>query len=98
MHDASPTTLEGVLEVRRTGTGSKGEMLRTVLVPACAPGDDTIADDDVEARTPRAIPVRMHGATRLDADPALDAWLGCAVRLHGRYAFATFVVERIEAC
>ena len=83
---ASPTTtLEGVLALRRVGVGSKGEMPRVVLVPDGAPDDAP------------PIPLRLAGATRLDADPAFTPWLGRAVRVHGRQAFATFVVERIEA-
>lgn len=44
----------------------------------------------------RTVPLRMAGAERLDADPGLVRYDGQSVRVTGRMAWRTFVVDTIR--
>lgn len=71
--------VEGVVELRVTGAGSKSEMLSVVLVPD---------DGDPLVLHPRE-------ARSLSADPDLAAYAGTRVRVVGRRRFSSFVVDEV---
>lgn len=74
--------LTGTVDVRRTGVGSKSEMLSVVL----------LVDDD--ERT--VMPLRRRDARALDAEPELAAYAGQRVCVTGSRQWTTFVVDTIE--
>jgi hypothetical protein len=75
--------LTGTIDVRRTGTGSKSEMVSVVL----------LADDPGRAD---AVILRRRHAQALDVEPDLAAYVGKHVCVRGTQEWATFVVDGIE--
>lgn len=71
--------LEGVVEVRVTGAGSKSEMLSAVLVP-----------DEGEP-----VVLHQRGVESLSAPPELTAYDGARVRVVGRRGWSSFVVDAV---
>lgn len=72
----------GIIEVRRTGVGSKSEMPSVVLC----------LDDQEDT----FVPLRRREATSLDVEPELAEYAGRRVRVTGSQLWTTFVVDSIE--
>ena len=75
--------LTGTIDVRRTGTGSKSEMVSVVL----------LSDDPGRAE---AVILRRRDARALDAEADLAAYAGKHVCVRGTQEWTTFVVDAIE--
>ena len=71
--------LEGVVEVRVTGGGSKSQMRSVVLVPD--EGD--------------ALVLHPRGSAALSADAGLAAYDGRRVRVVGHRGWSSFVVDEV---
>lgn len=76
---STPDVLEGILELRVTGAGSKSEMLSVVLVPD--EGD--------------AVVLHPREATSLSADADLATYAGRRVRVEGRRGWSSFVAVTV---
>jgi hypothetical protein len=89
---APADVLEGVVEVRLTGAGSKSEMTSVVLLP-----DPQGSIESAGFDTAAPVVLRRKDAVALDAEESLAAYAGQRVRVTGRQAWATFVVDSVEA-
>ncbi len=75
-----PDVLDGVVELRVTGTGSKSEMVSAVLV--LDEGEHVV--------------LHQRGSASLSAPADLAAYAGTRVRVTGSRGWSSFVVDRVE--